>query len=287
MHELLGHGSGKLLQAEDSCGSKFNFDQGVLINPVTQAPVDKWYELGETYDSKFTSTGSSYEECRAECVGLFLSCNRDVLKIFNHTEADKQTDIIYVNWLSLCHAAVRGIEMYSVASNEWKQAHSQARFVILQVLMEAGEGFVSVKAINGDDGKPDLLLTMDRSKVESVGKPAIGSFLQKLQVYKSTGDIDAARKMYDAYSAVNDERPGHPWVSWRDIVLDRKQPRKMMVQANTKIEDEQLKLVEYSPSHEGMMESWRDRFTLEEHAEIDDILNGLFVRDQPHFDFVI
>merc|ERR1719464_1607248 len=36
LHELLGHGSGKLLQAEDSCGSKFNFDQGVLINPVTQ-----------------------------------------------------------------------------------------------------------------------------------------------------------------------------------------------------------------------------------------------------------
>ena len=72
--------------------------------------------------------------------------------------------------------------MYSPASNEWKQAHSQARFVILQVLMEAGEGFVTVKAITGDDGKPDLLLTMDRNKVETVGKPAIGDFLQKLQI---------------------------------------------------------------------------------------------------------
>ena len=48
--------------------------------------------------------------------------------------------------------------------------------------MEAGEGFVSVKAITGDDGKPDLLLSMDRTKVESVGKPAIGEFLKKLQV---------------------------------------------------------------------------------------------------------
>ena len=43
LHELLGHGSGKLLQAEDACGSKFNFDQGKLINPLTLAPVDKWY----------------------------------------------------------------------------------------------------------------------------------------------------------------------------------------------------------------------------------------------------
>ena len=287
LHELLGHGSGKLLHAEDACGSKFDFNQGELINPVTNTPVDKWYELGETYDSKFTSTGSSYEECRAECVGLFLSCNRDVLKIFGHTEPAKQDDIIYVNWLSLCHAAVRGIEMYSPSSSEWKQAHSQARFVILQVLIDAGEGFVSVKAVTGDDGKPDLLLTMDRTKVESVGKPAIGDFLQKLQVYKSTGDIDAAWKMYDAYSAVDDERPGMPWASWRDIVLDRKQPRKMMVQANTKIEDEKLRLVEYAPTHEGMMESWRDRFSMEEHAELETILKALYEKDQDHFQFSV
>ena len=50
--------------------------------------------------------------------------------------------------------------MYSPASGEWKQAHSQARFVILQVLQEAGENFVSVKEVIGEDGKPDLLLTM-------------------------------------------------------------------------------------------------------------------------------
>ena len=79
--------------------------------------------------------------------------------------------------------------MYSPASEEWKQAHSQARFVILQVLLEAEENFVSVKEVTGEDGKPDLLLIMDKNKVESVGKPAIGQFLKKLQVYKSLGDF--------------------------------------------------------------------------------------------------
>ena len=155
-----------------------NFAQG-LINPLDGQAVSKFYEKGETYDSKFTSLGSSYEECRAECVGLYLSVDDDVLNIFNivsqicmqlftkivlfgniSQDPQEKQDVIYTNWFSLCHAAINGVAMYSPASGEWKQAHSQARFVILQVLQEAGENFVSVKEVVGEDGKPDLLLTM-------------------------------------------------------------------------------------------------------------------------------
>ena len=42
--------------------------------------------------------------------------------------------------------------------------------------------------VTGEDGKPDLLISMDRSKLESVGQPAIAKFLNKLQVLKSTAD---------------------------------------------------------------------------------------------------
>ena len=118
--------------------------------------------------------------------------------------------------------------MYSPTSEEWKQAHSQARFVILSVLVEAEENFVSVKEVIGEDGKPDLLLTMDKTKLESVGKPAIGQFLKKLQVYKSLGDFESADEMFSKHSKVTEQ-----WLQWRDIVIDRKQPRKMKVQANT------------------------------------------------------
>ena len=54
--------------------------------------------------------------------------------------------------------------------------------MILRVLLEAGEDLVKVEKIKGEDGNPDILITLDRSKIISVGKPAIGDFLRKLQV---------------------------------------------------------------------------------------------------------
>ena len=62
------------------------------------------------------------------------------------------------------------------------QAHMNARFVILRVMLEAGEGLVSIERLTGEDGEPDLRVKLDRSKIISVGKPAIGNFLRKLQV---------------------------------------------------------------------------------------------------------
>ena len=59
----------------------------------------------------------------------------------------------------------------------------QARYVILRVLLEAGEKLVQVTSITGSDGKPDVLVSLDRTKIESVGRPAIGNFLRKLQVH--------------------------------------------------------------------------------------------------------
>jgi len=45
LHELLGHGSGKLLQ-QDSAGS-FNFDPASTLDPLTGAPVTSWYKPGQ------------------------------------------------------------------------------------------------------------------------------------------------------------------------------------------------------------------------------------------------
>ena len=49
-------------------------------------------------------------------------------------------------------------------------------------MLEAGEEFVSVKETTAEDGKPNLEFRMDRSKIKSVGQPAIKKFLLLLQV---------------------------------------------------------------------------------------------------------
>eukprot|EP00092_Neocalanus_flemingeri_P014000 GFUD01015102.1.p1 GENE.GFUD01015102.1~~GFUD01015102.1.p1 ORF type:complete len:708 (+),score=267.32 GFUD01015102.1:178-2301(+) len=262
LHELLGHGSGKLFHAG-------NFPAG-LTCPVGGGEVG-CYGQGDTYDSVFTTIGSSYEECRAECVGLHLCLEPGVTEIFGHS-GQQAEDIKYANWVSMVLAGVKGLEMFSPTSQEWKQAHSQARFVIMQIMLEAGEDFLTIKELVGEDGKPDLLITMDREKVLTVGQPAIAAFLLKLQVYKSTGDIAAAKEMFDKYSEVSE-----PWASRRQVVVDRKQPRPILVQSNTILEEEKLKLMDYDPSPEGMVKSWAERFP---DPTLDTILTKLAAKDR-------
>ena len=64
----------------------------------------------------------------------------------------------------------------------------------------------------------------------------------------STGDLAATKEKYDRYGEVSE-----PWASRRQIVVDRKKPRSMLVQANTRLVNEKLELVQYEPNPEGFV----------------------------------
>ncbi|XP_023198675.1 dipeptidyl peptidase 3 [Xiphophorus maculatus] len=285
LHELLGHGSGKLFVQDDR--GKFNFDQSNVVNPETGEKVSSWYRGSETWDSKFSTIASSYEECRAECVGLYLCLNKQVLSIFGH-EAQEAEDAVYINWLSMVRAGLLGLEFYTPESKSWRQAHMQARFVILRVLLEAGEGLVGLEEVEGQDGKPDARITLDRSKISTVGKDAIHRFLCKLQVFKSTADVEGGRALYEGYSAVSDTG-AHNFLRLRETVLLRKEARKMFVQANTRIGGnklefgdrhmnqiggENVELVEYESNAAGLIRSFTERFQ-DDAEQLEDVLLDL------------
>lgn len=70
-HELLGHGSGKLFTQDR--GGDYNFLLGKVMHPFTDEAVITCYGPGETWNSIFGNISAPFEECRAECVGIYLS----------------------------------------------------------------------------------------------------------------------------------------------------------------------------------------------------------------------
>lgn len=140
-----------------------------------------------------------------------------------------------------------------------------------RVLIQAG-------VANIIEHKPgDLLVTLDRRGLRGAGRNAIGHFLLQLQIYKATGDIEAAQKLFDHYSQVTE-----PWLSWRSIVLANKQPRKMFAQCNTFLnEDGKVELKNYEGSLEGLILSNVERF--EEADKLYEALLKLAKEDSAHF----
>jgi len=268
LHELLGHGSGKFLRRKDD--GKLNFDIEKLKNPFTGEPVT-FYEKGENYQTKFTDLGSAYEECRAETVAMYLCLRDDILDIFNIAPADKDA-IKYQLWMDMFLSGIKGLEMYQLDQGKWGQAHCSARYVILRVALEHGDGVVKVTETVGEDGLPDLLITLDRSKILTSGRAAMGDFLRKLQVYRSMGDAAAGRKLFEHYAAVPADGP-HPFARWHEIVVRKRRPRMVLTMPNTRPEAEaSARLATYPAGLAGNVQSWVERWSADEYEFIEKLL---------------
>lgn len=257
LHELLGHGCGKLLQ--ETSEGVYNFDvKNPPVSPLTGKPVTSWYKPGQTWGSVFGQLGASYEECRAECVAMALCCDFGILKIFGFGDGSEDVDgeagdVLYAAYLSMARAGIAALEFWDPKSRKWGQAHMQARYSILQTFLSAGKEFASLDYAKDD--MSDLTIKLDRSKILSHGRPAVEKYLQKLGIYKATADVEAGSKMYNDVTHVDDF-----WATKiRPEVLRQKMPRKIFVQANTVIEGDDVVLKEYPATAEGMIQSFADR----------------------------
>ncbi|CAM6085105.1 unnamed protein product [Calypogeia fissa] len=266
-HELLGHGSGKLFTQNQ--GGEYNFSLGSVMHPITHEAVVTCYGPGETWNSTFGQISAAYEECRAECVGIFLSANPQALEVFGHV-GQRAEDIMYISWLMMARAGLLALEYFSFESGEWRQAHMQARFAILRTLLSAAKQEAEDSRARGLQtgsiflefqpvGLDDVVIHLNRDKIRSVGLPAIRDLLVKLQVYRSTADVKRGRELFTKLTRIPKEM-----LQFRDALLAQKTPRPMFVQMNTKlVEGEngcQIEMEEFATTTEGLIQSYIAHF---------------------------
>ncbi|CUM66243.1 uncharacterized protein PRCAT00003903001 [Priceomyces carsonii] len=245
LHELLGHGSGKLLQ-ETSPGH-FNFDKDILDSKTYYKPTDTWSSL-------FGTTSGSFEECRAELVALYLILKYPlkVLPIFGIIATDSQEQIMKIGTVLMCRAGLLSLEFWDPSSRKWGQPHMQARFSILKCLISAG---VCSFSYRDEKDYEDLEIAFDFSKLQTAAVDALGDYLNKLHVYKSTANVKEGVAFYNDATNVTDE-----YSRFREVVLKKKLPRKQLIQANTHLSGgNAVEIHEYDESEVGMIESYFNR----------------------------
>ncbi|KAH0544774.1 hypothetical protein FGG08_001141 [Glutinoglossum americanum] len=245
LHELLGHGTSKLLAQEGP--GRYNFDiSSPPINPLTGKPIEKWYLPGETWTGVFGSLATTVDECRAECVGSYLMADKDLLALFGYTDDSEITadDLTYNLYLQLGAIGLRSLANYITEDN--------AHFAMFRSLLAAGSNLLTVQH---SLSAKTLRITLDRTKILSHGRPAIGSLLLKLHIYRCTADIEGCRAFYEELTKVDGVA-----LEWRSIVMANQSPRQIFVQGNTFLDDEAgVRLREYEPTPEGLIRSWAER----------------------------
>lgn len=300
LHELLGHGSGKCFTV-DADGKK-NFQPEAVQSALGSSAAKNCYGPGESWDTVFGGIASTMEECRAEAVGIYLCTEERVHRIFGHNDAKAADDLVYCNWLNMARAGLLALQYYNPTTKTWGQAHMQARYVLLRVMLDAGEGFVTIPGLDSVlaagvegaakcvEGEGGVFVKMDRSKILSVGRPAIGKFLRQLQLYKSTANFAEGSAAYLNLSSVPSE-----WLALRSLVIAKRKPRQMLVQpviepfgSEMRFEgcptdvtlgkeqrDWQLRTFQATPA--GLCDSFAHRY-----PSIDSDLLALWKADRPH-----
>lgn len=109
------------------------------------------------------------------------------------------------------------------------------------------------------DGKEKdyFYLNVDRSKLRTVAFEGIKNFLAKLHIYKSMGDFDAAKKMFDGYSQVDETM-----LRVRDLVIQNKVPRRINLQPNVILTPGKTapEYKGYEETFEGVIQSYVERY---------------------------
>ncbi|KAG8417412.1 hypothetical protein J3459_006700 [Metarhizium acridum] len=232
----------------------YNFNhQNLPINPISGKAIDSHYLPGQTWNSVFGKLAGTVEECRAILISEYPMDNKQVLSIFGYTGDSEITaeDLLYTTYLNIGVDGLQALQHYNYENQAWGQVHHQAHFSILRHLLQDGGDVIR---ISHDRTTSSLTVHVDRSKIISCGKPALGRYLCRLHIWRCTADVSSCKELYELLCAVDGEHE-----QWRQIVCSKPNPRWKFVQPNTFVKGGAVELKVYEESNEGIIQSWAER----------------------------
>ncbi|GMR32889.1 hypothetical protein PMAYCL1PPCAC_03084, partial [Pristionchus mayeri] len=230
---------------------------------VKGGKISSWYEEGKTVKDVFGEMAEVLEKAKSLAVTLLLSCDEEVLSAAGY-EDDVGQHLKYAIWLKKMQDGFASISNYDFGSEQWDKAENRAEYMMLAVMLEAGQGCLSIEKCVDANGEENLCLRLDREKIDTVGLRAISSFLKMIQGCISTANVADAERILTKFTPDSHQK------EWKESVLEKAyslsidQPH--IVLPNVVEVDGEVSLKEYAATAEGVINSILDRYTGEQLA---------------------
>jgi len=243
------------LEALTSCSGcifhSVDVASGCVLDPLSQSPITKYYADDENWEVRFGALAEVLETCRQIAGGLYL-CVSDLLD--DMCDDAERNEVAACIWLRVVRSGLGALASRRAPAIEpsegrgWGLAsRARARFSILATLVNAGEDMVRFDASH----TTKITVTLDRKQIYSTGREALRRLLEKLQVFKSTGDVEEATRFFDELTSVSSAE----WQDRHEVVqkmMARLQP--ICVQAHLEEgSDGQVDLREFQGTAKGMI----------------------------------
>ncbi|PMB73148.1 putative dipeptidyl peptidase 3 [Beauveria bassiana] len=223
------------------------------ISPLTKQPVDLHYLPSQSWGSVFGKLAGTVEECRAILIPKYLMDNKQLLEIFGYTDSSDITadKLLYATYLNIGVDGLQALQHYSFENQAWGGPHHQAHFSIFKHLLQDGSGVIRV---DHNPSSSNLTVRVDKSKMQSHGKPALSKYLCCLHMWRCTADVSSCKELYEALCAVDGD-----YEEWRKMVCSKPSTKWKFVQPNTFLNGDSVEMKVSDESNEGIIQSWAER----------------------------
>jgi len=199
LHELLGHGSGKLFKVDEN--GKYNFDKENIINPLTKEKIESCYLPGETYESKFSVFCRAMEEGRADYIALYLVYDKKAQQIFGFKEKEYE-DVIYIMWLDMFIAGIFGITFYK--NGKWESPYPHERFILLNYIFKNQEQDKKILSFDIDEVNKKFKIVVNKDNLIKYGRSILSNLLTTFHISKCIGDVKTAENLINKYGRLDE-----------------------------------------------------------------------------------